>query len=310
MNALARKLQDLHYRNFGFIVKALGGLNTPERSYALAQLIGGLRTRFGYIGAGWSRDIYLNTIRTIFPEISKRDADDLLTAYWINHQKRFVELFFATELTPDNLGKLVEFDGLEQLDSALEQGRGVILPVPHIGNERLHHIALAVKGYPMAVISSKYEDHGKFAKKIKLDASKRFHDVGHPGDAFWLLKALKRNSILQIASDAEADSNAVIVSFLGHELLLPTGWVRLAHKTGAVVFPSVLLRQDDNRHRLIIKPEFKIETDSERKISLQANVQRYMDIVAEIYKERPDLIDWMSLTVRMEEMRWSKVQQQ
>lgn len=301
MNAIARTLQDLHYLTFSGIVKLLGGMRTPQMSCTLAQALGALRTRFGYIGPGWSRKRYIETIRTIFPQISKSEAGSLLKAYWVNHQKSFMELFLVRELTPANLDRLVEFEGLDHLGRALERGRGVILPVPHIGNERLHHIALAVKGYPIAVISSHYDDHGSYARQVKLEASRRFHEVGYPGDSIWLLKILKRNYILQVASDAEAGSRGVLVNFLGQNLLLPTGWVRLALKTGAAVLPSALLRQKDDRYRLMIRPEFELNRTDDRRDDLRDNVQHYMNVVSDFFRDHPDLIDWMSLTVRLEE---------
>lgn len=303
MNALARSLQDLYYSKFNCLVKLLGGMRTPQRSYTLAHFLGSMRTRFGYFGPGWSRAKYIHTIRTILPEINDGEATALLKAYWINHQKRFVELFLAQELTPGNIDRLVDFEGLEHLDEALSKGRGILLPVPHIGNERLHHILLALKGYPVAVISSPYDDHGPFARKVKIEASRRFHEVGHPGDALWLMRMLKNNRVLQVASDAEADSSSVVVNFLGQSVLLPTGWVRLALKTGAAVFPSALLRRENNRHALIIRPAFEVRQVGDRIETLKDNVQRYMDIVSEFFRERPDLIDWMSLTVRLDETR-------
>ncbi|TKJ41587.1 hypothetical protein CEE37_03210 [candidate division LCP-89 bacterium B3_LCP] len=303
MNALAKLLQDIYYLKFSFIVKLLGGMRTPQHSYALAKFLGTLRTNFGYIGSGWSRGKYLDTMSKVLPELEQAKADELLKAYWVNHQKRFMELFLAREFTPENIGKLVDFEGLSYLDEALKQKRGVILPVPHIGNERLHHILLAVKGYPMAVISSHYDDHGPFARKVKIDASRRFHEVGHPGDVKWLLKVLKSNRVLQVASDAEAGENGVMVKFLGQDTLLPTGWIRLALTAGAAVFPSALLRQKNDRHKLIIKPEFEVKRDVNREETLKSNAQRYMDVVSEFFLQSPDLIDWMSLTVRLDETK-------
>ncbi|RJP80637.1 MAG: hypothetical protein C4524_03250 [Candidatus Zixiibacteriota bacterium] len=303
MNAQARALQDLFYRLFNGLVMLLGGLPRARRSYALARVLGALRTRFGYIGAGWSRERYRETIRTFFPDLFTERVDDLVKAYWVNHQKRFVELFLARDLKAENLPRLVEFQGLEHLDRALERGKGVILPVPHLGNERLHHIALAVKGYPLAVISSRYEDHGPFAREVKLEAARRFHEVGHAGDTAWLLRMLKQNRVLQVSPDAEADANAVPVHFLGQDLLLPTGWLRLALMTGAAILPSVLLRRDDDRHLLVMLPEFRPVQNGDRDQTLRHNVQAYMDLIAPWFQQRSDQIDWMSLAVRLEETR-------
>jgi lauroyl/myristoyl acyltransferase len=301
MNRLARQAQDLYYHFFSGLIGLLGGVKTPGYSYKLAHYLGVIRTRIGYIGSGWSRERYLHTVNLIFPGIEKKSASDLVSAYWINHQKKFIELFLARGLKSENIEHLVTFENLTYLDEALKRGRGVILPVPHIGNERLHHIALALKGYPMAVISSRYEDHGAFARHVKLDASARFHDVGHPGDLKWLLKTLKQNKVLQVASDAEADANGVRVTFLGQNLILPTGWVRLAQSADAAIFPSALLRHSDNHSILTIKPEFILTKTGNRDNDLQTNVQRYMDVIAEFFKQRPDQIDWMSLSVRLDE---------
>jgi lauroyl/myristoyl acyltransferase len=301
MNATAKFLQDVYYRFFENFVQLAGGLDRRDRIYTVAETIGRWRARRGYVGRGWSREKYLNTIRVIFPEIPADRADELLRSYWINHQKKFMELFLTRDLDEEKLSGWICFQGLEHLDHALQQGKGVILPVPHIGNERLHHIALAVKGYPMAVISSRYEDHGAFARKVKLDASRRFHEIGHPGDPVWLLKMLKENRILQIACDAEPDANSVLTRFLGQEMYFPSGWVRLALKTGASVLLSALIRLDPDQHLLVLQPAFDLEQDAPRDQILQKNVQRYMDHVAELYQTYPDQVDWMNLTVRLEE---------
>lgn len=301
MNATAKFLQDLYYRFFKNFVDLSGGLDHRERIYAVAKTIGIWRARRGYVGRGWSREKYLSTIRRIFPEVPKERAEELLRSYWINHQKKFMDLFLTRDLDEEKLPGWISFQGLEHLDRALQKGKGVILPVPHIGNERLHHIALAVKGYPMAVISSRYEDHGSFAQKMKLDATRRFHEIGHPGDSVWLLKMLKENRILQIACDAEPDANSVLVEFLGQEIYFPSGWVRLALKTGAGVLLSALIRRDRDRYLLVLQPEFELRRDAPQGQILQDNVRRFMDGVAELYRAYPDQVDWMNLTVRLEE---------
>ena len=67
------------------------------------------------------------------------------------------------------------------------------------------------------------------------------------------------------------------------------------------MLPSVLLRQPDNRHRLVIQPEFVLNNNTDREKQIQDNIQRFMDIIAIIYTRHPDLVDWMSLTVRLDE---------
>ncbi|MBI4831371.1 MAG: lipid A biosynthesis acyltransferase, partial [Candidatus Lindowbacteria bacterium] len=80
----------------------------------------------------------------------------MLKTFWRSHQKNFLELFIMPRLNSQTISRLATFEGLDHLDYALRQGKGAILAVPHFGNERFLHVALALKGYPINVLSAKY----------------------------------------------------------------------------------------------------------------------------------------------------------
>ena len=102
------------------------------------------------------------------------------------------------------------------MDKSLVEGKGIVLAVPHIGNERFLHIALALMGYTISVVSSKYEDMSKAARDARLDASKGFHHVGFLSDSpRWMIKTLKEGNILQIATTAFGGPKGIKVDVLG-----------------------------------------------------------------------------------------------
>ncbi|MBN1592554.1 MAG: hypothetical protein JW941_04820, partial [Candidatus Coatesbacteria bacterium] len=156
MNPVTRAARTAYYKFFETISNAL--LPKRERLFALGTLLGCIRYRVGYIGRMRSKAVYLRYLREALPHLEERERRDVLRKFWIDHEKSFLELFLIPTLTRENIDGFVQFDGLDVLDGALAKGKGVVLAVPHFGNSRLAHIALAIKGYPMNVISSRYEE--------------------------------------------------------------------------------------------------------------------------------------------------------
>jgi len=62
--------------------------------------------------------------------------------------------------------------------------------VPHFGNVRLHHVALALAGYPISVVSGDYHMEPAFVRRMKLQYESRVHQVGFltQGTA-WMVEA-------------------------------------------------------------------------------------------------------------------------
>lgn len=58
-------------------------------------------------------------------------------------------------LKPDNIDKLVTVDGLEYLEKAYKEGKGVIMATGHFGNWELLGATVALHGYPMLSITRK-----------------------------------------------------------------------------------------------------------------------------------------------------------
>jgi KDO2-lipid IV(A) lauroyltransferase len=204
----------------------------------------------------------------------------------------------------DNIELVVEFQGLEYLRSALFQGKGVILPVPHIGNVRLLHYALALKGFPVSVVSSEYGEDPEIVRRFKLEPTSSVHQVGFRGQfPRWIIDALKENRVLQIASTAEAGAVGVEVQFLGRRLYLTSGWIRLALSSGATVLPTWMMRGADHRHILKILPPLPLFEGNDRQQTINRTCQNLFQLFEPFYRSHPHLIDWMSWLVRLKEAK-------
>jgi KDO2-lipid IV(A) lauroyltransferase len=191
---------------------------------------------------------------------------------------------------------------LEHLDAALEAGKGVILPYPHFGNERIHHISLALKGYRMSVVSSEYQDYAKASRAAKLDPVRRIHHIGFRGESpRWMIEWLAGNGVIQIASTAEAGNKGIWVQLMGKRLFLPSGWIRLAALSGAVVVPSLIHYRPGDRHLLQVYPGFPVPASVHSEEDLTKIASNFFHILEPEFYHHPGDIDWMTWLVRCEE---------
>jgi lauroyl/myristoyl acyltransferase len=300
VNPLTRAAMAVYYLTFQVVVRA--AIHEPKGIDRLATPLGKIRRRIGYIGPNRSPRRYLDAIREALPNLSDSEAEEVLKTFWLNHQRKFLSLFLVPRLSSSNIDQWVEFQGLEHLDKALEAGKGVILPYPHFGNERIHHVSLALKGYHMSVVSSEYQDYAKASRAAKLDPVRRVHHVGFRGESpRWMMQWLKDNGVIQIASTAEAGSKGLWVGILKRKLYLPSGWIRLAAVTGAWVIPSLIHHRPNDRHLLQIYPGFQVPSSVRSTDDLTEVASNFFHILEpEFYKEPGD-IDWMTWLVRCEE---------
>ena len=301
MNPVFSSLRKVVYIVFDNIVKSLGGYKRYKRVLGLANLMGAFRNNIGYVG-GTSKNDYLNAITASFPDKSPLQRRNILLNYWKDHQKMFLELFMYDEMNPGNIGEFVSFEGIENIEAALDEGKGAILPVPHIGNIRLLHYSLALKGYPVSVVSSGYTDDPEIVRKFKLSETSKVQQIGFRGqNPRWIMEALKSNRLVQIASTAEAGNAGVEVKFMNRKLFLTNGWVRLAIMTASPILPAYILRGEDNRHTVHIESSFPLAEGKNKAEIIDKTAQAFMSRIEKVYRKYPHLIDWMSWHNRLDE---------
>jgi len=300
MNPLTRLARTAYYQFFATIAKAI--LPNTKRLFAFGNLLGRMRYHVGYVGKMRSKRWYLRYLREALPHLTEAERRETLKKFWIGHEKSFLELFIMPTLSKENIDAFVQFDGLGILDECLKAGRGVVLAVPHFGDSRLLHIALAIKGYPMNVISSRYDEASARVREILLGPALKWHKVGYPDmSPRWMFSALKNNEILQISPTAFGASKGCWFDFLGGRTLASSSPARLAISTGAPLVPAFIFRLEDDQHRIEIRPPLEIEHFADRQQTIDAASVKLMRIVEEYAIQYPDQFYWMWFVIRRQQ---------
>ena len=87
----------------------------------------------------------------VSPERAKQIAEDSLRRFG----RMVVEVLRFPLLNKDNISQTVKVEGLEHLEKAYAEGKGVIMCTGHYGNWELLGATVALHGYPMLSITRK-----------------------------------------------------------------------------------------------------------------------------------------------------------
>jgi KDO2-lipid IV(A) lauroyltransferase len=171
------------------------------------------------------------------------NLDHIIEQMFIHFSINIAEILRYPKVTAESLKQTVEFKGLNHLEDALAQKKGVILALPHIGNWEILGAAIAHLGYPLHsfFLAQKEDELGGLLDHFRSYSKIILHDRDRGG--IKALKALRKGEILGMIADQDGANQGVYMDFLGHWVSMPAGPANWSLKTGALVVPLFSLRK-------------------------------------------------------------------
>ena len=141
--------------------------------------------------------------------------------------------------------KFFKIEGLDHLDRALKQGRGVVLMAGHWGSAHLAFCALRVLGYDLTLVKGgtpKDERRRPYRYSETSDDTIFIYDSALAASyKARILDTLRQGRIIEYYADTREGRIKEKALFLGREIDFPTGMIHLAHQTRGALIPFVHL---------------------------------------------------------------------
>ena len=189
-----------------------------------------------------------------------------------NHLRNMIELIKYPKLNRQNIVSLVQYEGIDYLNNALEKEKGVILLTAHFGAKQFLQVALGLQGYPLHQINfhmgaeelSFIQRQISQRQRINIERQLPLNFIPAKGFMRPVFKCLKKNEVLIIAGDGiglkrHMDLTYSPFDFLGKKMFFPTNAAVLAERTGAIIVPVFVIR-DKTRHRIVFEPPLECGT--------------------------------------------------
>jgi KDO2-lipid IV(A) lauroyltransferase len=189
----------------------------------------------------------------------------------------------------------IDVVGAENLDAALKNGKGVIIPGLHLGNFPLFPAILAKRGYPIAVIIKKPRNRylaQLYTMMEDIGGVRLIDSRDRKLAAEQSLQQLREGGIIYIVMDQNPPYPDIVVDFFGYSVPSFKGPVVLAMRTGATVLPAYIVYEDGWRHKVIIEKPLPLEITGDNKRDVVHNLARLMKLFEGYIEQYPGQWWW------------------
>jgi len=213
--------------------------------------------------------------------------------------KVFLEMQHVAYLSEEKIRNLISMEGRGNINAALAKGKGVIAISAHLGNFAILGAKLAVEGYAFNIIVKDPKDP-RIASRLRehgSEVSSRFAIIPFKPQEQCIkrtLKCLRNNEIVCFIVDENKPSGGVFVDFFGHPAATATGPAIFSLRTGAAIVPMFIIRQEDNKNRVIIEPSIDIERTGDKKKDILSITARFTKVIEDYIRRYPSQWSWIN----------------
>lgn len=192
---------------------------------------------------------------------------------------------------PRNVSRVVDrFDlqGFDQLWEALEDGRGVVVALPHLGNWEMAGVAVWDRDLEVvAVAENLANSHIRdwFSRVRALSGIKVLFT--RKGLLNRLEDRLATRTAVCLPSDRDLSGRGVPVEFFGEQTTLPVGPLLLGVRSGRPVFTAAVYF-NNHRYLAVLKPPLAIPREGTLSERLRAGAQLMAEAFEELIREAPE----------------------
>ncbi len=209
----------------------------PER---LARKAFGAGARFASLNGG-PEQLRKNLARVTGVE-PNRVPTELIRASLASYARYWREAFRLPSMDHAELGKRLSVQDIELVWSALEDGRGAVLALPHSGNWDMAGVWLVQNYGTFATVAERLKPESLYHRFLAYRESLGFEVVPLSGGRrppFDVLSdRLRDNGVVCLMADRDLTRGGVQVDFFGEPTRLPAGPAKLALQNGAALFPA------------------------------------------------------------------------
>jgi KDO2-lipid IV(A) lauroyltransferase len=196
--------------------------------------------------------------RALGPAATDAQIDAAIDAAFASYARYWGESLRLPGSSPEEIDAGMSWEGIGRISRAVQDGRGAILALPHLGGWEWGGFWMAQQGFAMTVVVEALEPPELFEwfAGFRRSLGMQVIPVG-PGAAMAVVRALRAGGVVCLLCDRNIGrSGGVDVEFFGERTELPGGPATLAMRSGAALLPSaVYFDGPGHGHRAVVLPE-------------------------------------------------------
>jgi lauroyl/myristoyl acyltransferase len=204
-----------------------------------------------------------------------------------NFAKYLIDFLRFSIIDIEYIKKFVKLDGLPNLEEALKYGKGAILLSAHLGNWELGGYVMGKTGYSINAVVLTHQNKKVNEFFINQRSMGNFKSIEIGASLRKCYKALKNNELLALLADRNFSGTGLMTEFFGLRTLMPKGPAVFSIRTGAVIVPTYMIRQDDDTFKMMFEKPIYPQTGSDENLAVENLMKQYLPSVENAIRQHP-----------------------
>jgi Kdo2-lipid IVA lauroyltransferase/acyltransferase len=274
-------------------------------AWGLLKIVGALPrplARAAGISIAWTvyilhrklRRVGMRNLELAFPDKPRGERKKILRGVFTSLGRQVAEVCLFPKYTPENVSKIVVYEGFENFERALARGKGVLFLTGHLGAWELSAFAHSLYGYPLNIVMRPLDNP-------YIDRMARAYRTMHGNKAVdkdfarGLIAALRKGETVGVLMDTNMiASQGVFVDFFGIKACTASGAARVALKTDAAVVPGFTIWDPVlQKYRLRFDPAVELVRTENHDADVVANTAKFTKVIEDYVRKYPDQWLWV-----------------
>ncbi|OGW85302.1 MAG: hypothetical protein A3C35_05080 [Omnitrophica bacterium RIFCSPHIGHO2_02_FULL_46_11] len=259
---------------------------------------------------GRSRRMALDNIRQAYSsEKSESEIREIARGAFIHLTEFGVEWLSMPRMIRHPEHYLVTVHRGDQVQAALQKGKGAIVLVCHTGNWEIMALmgGLLVArpvGASVYALARPLKNPYLYEYALRLRGGMGLKSIEKGGGVRETLNCLKENGIVCILMDQRVSEGSIETNFFGRPALTTSLPIIAALRLGTPVFFNFLHRTNDCHYTMSVEGPLSIESTGNVRTDIQVNTQRFVDRIETEIRKKP--IHWLWMHNRWRPQHGSK----
>lgn len=184
----------------------------------------------------------------VLPDATDEEIREMSRESMRGYFRYWCDAFRMPDWSDERITNGLKIDGVDQVDAALAEGKGIIVALPHMGN--WDHLGAwgSLNRAPVTAVAERLKPEKLFDRFVEYrgEIGMEIFPVGEPNLVERLSERLREgNRFVALVSDRDLSSRGVEVDFFGEKTKMPAGPAHLAMSTGATLLTATLWYEDE-----------------------------------------------------------------
>ncbi len=272
------------------LLKALEWLPLPWARF----MASGIASAAYHATPRW-RAVAERNLRMAMPELDVARRSEIIRGVYRHMARVLLSVARMPRIHKGNVDQWMRYEGFENYEQAVRNGRGTICLTAHLGNWELSAFTHALHGHLMYVMVRELDNRYLDRLLNRHRALTGNQPVRKQNASRVVLRAMRDNEVVGILADQNtAGEDGVFVDFFGVKAGATGGLAKIAMRTGATVVPGFAFWKEEERcHTLKFYPPVEMVSSGDDEKDLVTNTQRCQAVIERAVREHPDQWLWI-----------------